>query len=350
MILDVVYNHFGCEGNYPGNFGPYFTDRYRTPWGTSINYDGPDSDAVRQFAVDNARMWVRDYHLDGLRLDAVQTIYDFGPRHILAEIQSRCRRRLPARAAGAHHRRERPERRPPDTPSRCGGYGLDAVWADDFHHSVHTLLTGERDGYYADFGRGGAPRQGIQRRVRVDGCYSRFRRRRHGGPAGAIDRTRFVVCIQNHDQVEPRRGDRLGSTVAPAAQRLACGLLLLSPCLPLLFMGEEYGETRPFPFFSSFEDPVIIEAVGRGRRREFSDLRNSVAGGDSRSAGSPHVRRGQTHLGLAGGSPPAQLRRLYQDLLLARRRWPALRRPAADGPRLVRNDDSPDGEKDPHRS
>ena len=200
------------------------------------------------------------------------------------------------------------------------------MWADDFHHSVHALLTGERDGYYADFGRAEHVAKAFNDVFVYDGCYSTFRRRRHGSPTEAIDRTRFVVCIQNHDQVGNRaRGDRLGAIIDPSGQRLACGLLLLSPCVPLLFMGEEYGEARPFPFFCSFADPVIIEAVERGRRREFADLAFQWRA----EIPDPQDARTFAAAKLAWvwpeGSPQARLRQLYQDLLLARRHWPALR-------------------------
>ena len=302
VILDVVYNHLGPEGNYLGNFGPYFTDRYRTPWGMAINYDGPDSDAVRQFVIDNARMWVRDFHIDGLRLDAVHAIYDLSPRHILAEIQAAVQREA-ARAGRLVHviaesnqndvRLIRPRER--------GGYGLDGVWSDDFHHSVHALLTGERDGYYLDFGEPAHLAKALNDVFVYDGCYSPFRRRRHGSRVGAIDRTRFVVCVQNHDQVGNRaRGDRLGTLVAPAAQRLACGLLLLSPCVPLLFMGEEYGEAEALS---------LLLLVRRSRRRRGGAARPargvrrpgvSVGIRDPRSPRPRDLRRGQARLGMAG--------------------------------------------------
>ncbi len=342
IILDVVYNHFGSEGNYAGNFGPYFTDRYHTPWAAAINYDGPDSDAVRQFAIDNARMWVRDYHLDGLRLDAVHAIYDLGPRHILAEIQDAVQQEA-ARARRLVH--VIAESNQNDVrwvlPPERGGCGLDAVWVDDFHHAVHAFLTGERDGYYADFGRAEQVAKTFNEVFVYDGCYSKFRRRRHGSQAGAIDRTRFVVCIQNHDQVGNRaRGERLGSVIAPSGQRLACGLLLLSPCVPLLFMGEEYGEERPFPFFCSFADPVIIEAVERGRRHEFADLKFQWQAEipDPQDPGT--FAAAKLAWAWPEGSPPAQLRQLYQDLLLARRRWPALRDRRQTTARLLRSGDS----------
>ncbi len=340
VVLDVVYNHLGPEGNYFGNFGPYFTHRYQTPWGMAVNYDGPDSDAVRQFVVDNACTWVRDFHIDGLRLDAVQAIYDFGPRHILAEIQAAVQREA------AHARRlvhVIAESNQNDArlvgPEERGGYGLDGVWSDDFHHAVHALLTGERGGYYLDFGEPWHVAKALNDVFVYDGCYSPFHRRRHGSRAGGIDRTRFVVCIQNHDQVGNRpRSDRLATLVPPAAQRLACGMLLLSPCVPLLFMGEEYGENRPFPFFCSFEDPRVVEGVRRGRRQEFAAPR--LPWGSDRPDPQDSDRLGldlpdpQDPGTFAAakltwtwpeGTAQAQLRQLYQDLLAARRRWPALR-------------------------
>ncbi len=199
VFLDVIYNHFGPEGNYLRNYGPYFTDRYRTPWGPAVNYGGPESDAVRQFAIDNARMWVQDFHVDGLRLDAVHAIYDLSPRHILAEIQD-----VVQREAARHRRLVHviAESNPNDVrlirPKKSGGFGLDGVWNNDFHHSIHALLTGERDGYYSDFGKPEHVAKALNRVFVYDGCYSPFRRR-HGSRVGATDRTRFVVCIQNHD-------------------------------------------------------------------------------------------------------------------------------------------------------
>ncbi len=327
VILDVVYNHLGPEGNYFGLFGPYFTDRYRTPWGKAINYDGPDSDPVRQFAIDNACTWVRDFHVDGLRLDAVHMIYDFGACHVLAEIQAAVQEEA-ARANRLVHviaESNQNDVRLVSPPDR-GGYGLDGVWSDDFHHGVHALLTGERDGYYQDFGGPEQLAKALNDVFVYDGCYSPFRRRRHGSRVGTIDRTRFVVCIQNHDQVGNRaRGDRFATILPPAAQRLACGLLLLSPCVPLLFMGEEYGEPRPFPFFCSFGDPALIEAVRRGRREEFASLAFAW------KVEVPDPQDPQTFAAAKlawawpEGSAQAQLRQLYADLLAARRQWPALR-------------------------
>ena len=327
VILDVVYNHIGPEGNYFDKFGPYFTDRYHTPWGKAINYDGPQCDAVRQFVIDNACYWVREFHLDGLRLDAVQTIYDFSARHILADIKTAVKQVADSQGRIVHLIAETNQNdvrliNPPEQ----GGYDLDGVWSDDFHHSVHALLTGQRDGYYEDFG----PAQELVKAFNdvfvYDGCYSRYHKRRFGSRVDRQDRTRFVVCAQNHDQVGNRaHGDRFGTILAPAAQRLACGLLMLSPCVPLLFMGEEYGEQRPFPFFCSFSDPRLIEAVRRGRREEFAYLRFkwNVEIPDPQSPDT--FLSAKLQWSWPEGSDRAKHRRLYQDLLAARRRWPALR-------------------------
>jgi maltooligosyltrehalose trehalohydrolase len=327
VILDVVYNHVGPEGNYLARFGPYFTDRYHTPWGNSVNYDGPYSDAVRQFVIDNACMWVRDFHVDGLRLDAVQTIYDFSPCHILADIKSAVQKVAESQNRIVHVIAETNQN---DmrlvNPAEKGGYSLDGVWTDDFHHSVHALLTGERDGYYQDFGRTEHLAKAFSHVFVYDGCFSQYHCRRHGSEAGSSDRSQFVVCVQNHDQVGNHvLGERLGNLIPPSAQRLACGMLLLSPCVPLLFMGEEYGESRPFPFFCSFTDPGLIDSVRRGRREEIASLKFEGVS-EIPDPQSPNTfMSAKLTWDWPEGSSHAQLRLLYQDLLTARRQWPALR-------------------------
>lgn len=272
VVLDVVYNHLGPEGNYLGDYAPYFTDRYRTPWGAALNFDGPHSDEVRRFFVENALYWLEGFHIDALRLDAVHGIVDTSAFPFLAElacsVHSRARRlgRKIYLIAESDLNDSRLVRSP-----REGGYDLDAQWSDDFHHAVHTLLTGERNGYYRDFGR-------IQDLVTVltegwvySGRYSHFRQRRHGNPARGISGHKFVVCNQNHDQVGNRaRGDRLSGLVDFEALKLAAGITLLSPFTPLLFMGEEYGETAPFQYFTGLSDPELIASVRRGRREEFA--------------------------------------------------------------------------------
>jgi maltooligosyltrehalose trehalohydrolase len=349
VILDVVYNHLGPEGNYLAKYGPYFTDRYHTPWGMAINYDGPESDAVRQFVIDNARMWVRDFHIDGLRLDAVHAVFDLSPRHILAEIQSAVQREAAQAGRLVHVIAESNQN---DVrlilPKERGGFGLDGVWSDDFHHGIHAMLTGERDGYYLDFGEPAHVAKALNDVFVYDGCYSPFRHRRHGSRVNTIDRTRFVVCVQNHDQVGNRtRGDRLGTIVAPASQRLACGLLLLSPCVPLLFMGEEYGEQRPFPFFCSFGDSVVVEGVRRGRRQEFAALEFRWGSDIPDPQDSKTFVAAKLGWAWPEGSAQAQLRQLYQDLLAARRRWPALRDRRHTHARLLNDSSSKDQDGQP---
>ncbi len=326
IFLDVVYNHFGPEGCYVSQFGPYFTDRYHTPWGDAVNYDGPESDPVRRFAVENARMWVRDFRFDGLRLDAVHAIYDFSARHILAELQDGVQEVAREQGRTVHVIAETHQNdvRLID-PAERHGYGLDGVWSDDFHHSVRALLTGNREGYYRDFGHPEHLAKAFERVFVYDGCYSPFRRRRHGNPVGDRDRTQFVVCVHNHDQVGNRAlGDRSACYLPEAAQRLACGLLLVSPCVPLLFMGEEYGERRPFPFFCSFGDDALIEAVRQGRREEFAAMEFQWGEQISDPQDPDTFDSGILTWQWPEQTFHANLRRLYADLLNARRTWPAL--------------------------
>jgi maltooligosyltrehalose trehalohydrolase len=325
VLLDVVYNHLGPEGCYHAEFGPYFSPRYRTPWGDAINFDDRGCDAVRAQVLENVRLWIADFHLDGLRLDAVHAIYDVSPEHILAAIK----RVADEEAAKANrHVHIIAESDLNDTrllrPQDHGGYGLDAQWSDDFHHCVHTLLTGERGGYYADFND--PPPQlvkAIRQTFVFGGDYSAFRGRRHGAPVRGLGGDRFLICTQTHDHVGNRiRGERLSVLVAPEQQRLAAGLLLLSPYLPLLFMGEEYGETRPFPFFCDFADPALQRAVREGREREWGGHDGGDPIPDPNAAGTFEAARLSWHW----NDNPAQqgLRRLYADLLAARRKWPAL--------------------------
>lgn len=326
VLLDMVCNHLGPEGNYLGQFGWYFTDRYRTPWGEAVNFDGPNSDPVRRFFVDAARMWIRDFHLDGLRLDAVQTIFDLSARHILEQLQTEVQEEAACQGRKVHVIAETDQN---DVrlvkPVRAGGYGLDGVWNDGFHHSIHALLTGQRDGYYVDYGQPEHLAKAFNEVFVYDGCYSAFRRRRHGSRAGALDRTRFIVCIQNHDQVGNRAaGDRLASLLGPEANRLAAALLLLSPYVPLVFMGEEYGETRPFAFFCSFEDARLAEAVRAGRRAEFAALAFQWGEVLPDPQDPCTFEAAVLQWAWPEGSPSAQRRRLYADLLAARRRWPPL--------------------------
>ncbi len=328
VILDVVYNHFGPENNFIHEFGPYFTDRYKTPWGSAINYDGPHSDAVRDFVLDNVRMWLDEFHIDGLRLDAVHAIYDLGARHILRAIKEVAEEvsATRGRAISIIGESDLNDARIVLPPGR-GGHGLDAHWSDDFHHAIHAFMTGEQLGYYADYGKVDDICRTLANPYLFAWNFSAHRGRKHGAPLpNDVTTDRFVVCTQNHDQVGNRaKGDRLSTIVNHRAKlRLSGSLLLLSPYLPLIFMGEEYGEARPFPFFCSFEGKELIDAVREGRQREFKEF-----------VSSPHDVPDANELATfesaklswswPQGSWHAGLRMLYRDLLTARRDWPMLK-------------------------
>jgi maltooligosyltrehalose trehalohydrolase len=272
VVLDVVFNHLGPEGNYLGDFGPYFTDRYRTPWGKTINFDGPHSDEVRRYFIENALCWLTEYSVDALRLDAIHGIVDTSAYPFLAELGDA------VRTLAAETSRKLyliPESNLNDarviTSREQGGYGLDAQWNDDFHHALHALLTGETAGYYADFGTLEQLARAYRDGFVYSGQYSRYRRRRHGNSSRHIGAGQLVVFSQNHDQVGNRmHAERLASLVSHEALKLAAGSALLSPFLPLIFMGEEYGEIAPFYYFISHSDENLIEAVRQGRKAEFS--------------------------------------------------------------------------------
>ena len=265
VILDVVYNHVGASGtNAIRAFGPYFTSAYTTPWGEAINYDGVDCDPVREWVLQSAEGWVSDFGVDGLRLDAIHAIFDASAEHIVAAIARRVHAIDPNALVIAESALNDPVVM---RPRSRGGYGCDASWADDFHHALRTLLTDEREGYYADFGKIEDLAKAWRRPYVYDGRYSQVRRRRVGAQAGDVPPERFVVCSQNHDQVGNRAfGDRM----PPQARPLAAFCTLLSPFTPLLFMGEEYGEEAPFQFFSDHIDKRIAEATRTGRREEFA--------------------------------------------------------------------------------
>jgi maltooligosyltrehalose trehalohydrolase len=324
-FLDVVYNHVGPEGAWLWQFGPYFTDHYRTPWGRAVNFDGPGSDAVRAFVLANVRMWLEDYHMDGLRLDAVHAIYDAGARHILRAIKETADAAAEKRGYPAHIIAESDlnDVRIIQAPDR-GGYGLDAQWSDDFHHVLHAFLTGERHGYYVDYGDPSQFVKTLEQVFVLDGCYSRSRNRSHGAPVQGLPGDRFVCCIQNHDQIGNRAaGERLSVLLNPAQQRLAASLLLLAPYLPLLFMGEEYGESQPFQFFCSFEGEELVEAVRQGRKREFEAFH--AQGGEVPDPQAVETFERSRVTWDWSDPRKAALRRLYQDLLSARQSWPPMK-------------------------
>jgi maltooligosyltrehalose trehalohydrolase len=272
VILDVVYNHLGPAGNYLERFGPYFTQRFGTPWGKAVNLDDQGSDEVRRFFIDNALMWLRDYHIDGLRLDAVHAIFDQSAVHFLEQLQTEVDqlgaeigRHLVLIAESSLN-----DPRLMWSVER-GGYGLAASWCDDFHHAVHTLLTGERAGYYEDFGSIGDLARVLSHGFVYDGRYSSFRGRSHGRPATGLSGHRFVASTQTHDQVGNRaRGERLSHLCSLAEAKIAAALLLTGPFVPMLFQGEEWAASTPFHYFTDHEDPDLGARVTAGRRQEFA--------------------------------------------------------------------------------
>ncbi len=324
VVLDVVYNHLGPEGSYLADFGPYFTARYKTPWGLALNFDGPESDAVRRFFVENALQWIADFHIDGLRLDAVHAIADASERPFLQE--------LGAEVKALAERLGRPVHIFPESDLNTllflrarehGGCGFDAQWTDDFHHSLHTLLTGERTGYYRDFGTLDQMAKAMAGCFVYTGQYSPYRRRRHGVPADEMAGSRHVVCGQNHDQTGNRmNGERLSVLTDFESLKLAAGAVILSPFLPLLFMGEEYGETAPFLYFVDHSDPELIRAVQEGRKEEF------VAFGWREEPPDPQApetfERSRLHQDLLAEGRHAILHDFYRELIRLRKSMPAL--------------------------
>lgn len=281
VLLDVVYNHLGPDGNYLAQFGPYFTDRYTTPWGDAVNLDGPGSHEVRRFFIDNALMWLRDYHVDGLRLDAIHALRDHSAVHFLTELEEEVAalekeagRRL-VLIAESDLNDPRVIR-----PVSAGGYGMDAQWNDDFHHALHGVLTGEHSGYYADFGTVGDLATALQQGYVYAGRFSSFRNRYHGAPPTTLARdrsrrllpgSRFVAYLQNHDQVGNRAlGKRISHLVDVERAKIGAALMLSAPFIPMFFQGEEWGASTPFLYFTDHKDRALADAVRSGRRQEFA--------------------------------------------------------------------------------
>jgi len=328
VILDVVYNHLGPEGNYLDQYGPYFTDEVKTPWGAAINFAGRDSDQVRRFFIENALRWIDEFHIDGLRLDAVHAFHDPTARPFLAELSDR----IHERAAMLGRRVlviAESNRNDPRTvaPSAAFGLGCDAQWIDDFHHALHVALTGERHGYYGDFDGVRALAKSYREAFIFSGQHSLYRGRRHGrpiSPSATFDQ--FVVCAQNHDQIGNRMlGERLSTLVDFESLKLAAGAVLLSPFVPMLFMGEEYGETAPFLYFVSHSDETLVRAVREGRRREFATFQWQGEPPDPQSAET--FQRCCLDFGLAQLEPNRTLRGFHAALLRLRRERPSLRMP-----------------------
>jgi maltooligosyltrehalose trehalohydrolase len=315
-VLDVVYNHLGPVGNFLAEFGPYFTDRYHTPWGAAINYDGRGSDEVRRYIVDNALMWIRDYHFDGLRLDAVHAILDESPTHVLEQLAREVHDAHPHAFLIAESDMNDPRL---VWPPERGGYGMDGVWSDDWHHSLHALVTGERTGYYEDFGRPEQLAKALRQAWVYDGVYSRHRGRTQGRSPAGVPSQRFVVAAQNHDQVGNRAvGDRLSRHLEAAA-----ALLLTSPFTPMIFQGQEWAASTPFQYFTDHEDPEHGKAVSEGRRKEFAGF-----GWKPEDVPDPQdpatFERSVLRWDERQAEPHADMLRWYTDLIALRRSTPAL--------------------------
>ncbi len=334
VVLDVVYNHLGPSGNYLGEFGPYFSDKHHTPWGSGINLDDQGSEEVRRFIVDNARMWLRDYHIDGLRLDAVHALADDHATNILEELA----RDVDVLAHEVHrplHLVAESDLNDPRlvTAREAGGYGLAGQWDDDVHHTLHALLTGERQGYYCDFGTLPGLAKVWCGAYLHDGTWSTFRGRPHGRAVSTdvLPGSRFVASLQNHDQVGNRAlGDRLSATLSPGRLAAGAALLLTSPFTPMLFMGEEWGASTPWQYFTEHEEPELAEAVRVGRRREFAEH-----GWDAETIPDPQdpetVRASVLDWSEPQQAGHARLLTWYRDLIALRRR-----EPGASDPRLDR--------------
>jgi maltooligosyltrehalose trehalohydrolase len=271
MILDVVYNHLGPSGNYLAKFGPYFTKKYASPWGEGINFDGADSNEVRRFFCDNALMWLRDFHFDGLRLDAVHGILDTSAIHFLEQLK------IEVEQLSTRLGRELlliPESDLNDPrllwPRERGGFQLDAQWSDDFHHTLHTILTGEQSGYYSDYGKLAQLAKALRHAFVYDGNFSAHRRRNHGRSTEGLSGHRFLGYLQNHDQIGNRAiGERSSQLMSFGKLKIGAALVFTSPFVPMIFQGEEWGASTPFCFFTDHREPALAKAVREGRCQEF---------------------------------------------------------------------------------
>jgi maltooligosyltrehalose trehalohydrolase len=331
VVLDVVYNHVGI-GNRLAEFGPYFTDAHSTPWGPAVNLDQAGSDQVRAFIVDNAVMWLRDYHLDGLRLDAVHALFDNRAVHLLEQLAA------DVRALSASLNRElvliaESDANDPRlvTSRQAGGYGLTGQWNDDFHHALHAVLTGERQGYYQDFGSMAALAKTLRGVFFHDGSWSSFRGRSHGRPVEvALPADRFVCYLQDHDQVGNRAaGDRISATLPPRLLKVAAGLVLTAPFTPMLFMGEEWGAATPWQYFTDHSDPQLGQAVADGRRAEFG--RHGWAAAEVPDPQDEATySRSKLDWSQLDAEPHRDLLNWYRELITLRRRWPELTDPRLD--------------------
>jgi maltooligosyltrehalose trehalohydrolase len=328
VLLDVVYNHIGPSGNYLGKFGPYFTKKFATFWGEGINFDGPESGEVRRFFCDNALMWLRDFHFDGLRLDAVHGIFDTSATHILEELKIEVED-LSNRTGRQRVLIAESDLNDPRLlwPREHGGYQLDAQWSDDFHHALHTVLTGEKTGYYSDYGKLEHLAKALRCAFVYDGVFSQHRRRVHGRPPDGVSGQRFLGYLQNHDQAGNRaRGDRSSQLMSIGRLKIGAALVLTSPFTPMLFQGEEWGASTPFFFFTDYQEPELANAVREGRCREFAAF-----GWKPGDTADPQARgsfvRSVLNWREASRAPHADILDWHQRLIQLRRKEPSL----ADG-------------------
>jgi maltooligosyltrehalose trehalohydrolase len=326
VLLDVVYNHFGPVGNYTGKFGPYLTDAHRTPWGGAVNLEGSGSHEVRRFFSDNAIMWMRDFHIDGLRIDAVHAFVDRSAINFLEQLA------IETETLGAAVGRrlvliaESDLNDPRIVTSReCGGIGIDAQWSDDFHHALVTVIGREKpSGYYVDFGSFALLAKALERTFVYDGIFSRHRNRIHGRPAGGLSQHRFIGFVQNHDQVGNRAtGDRISDFGGLDVAKIAVAIVLLGPFVPMLFQGEEWAATSPFLYFADHEDPELARQVSEGRRREFAAF-----GWDPASIPDPEkaetFQRSKLNWDELSATPHAEMLTWYRHLIALRSSTPSL--------------------------
>ena len=272
VTVDAIYNHIGPDGNYLVKYGPYFTHKYSIAWGHAINLDDAHSDEVRNFFIQNALMWFRDYHIDSLRLDAVDVYRDLGAIHFLQELYEEVKK-LEKETGRLHLLAGESDLNDPKfiVPVEKGGYGLDAQWADEFHHALHTLISNERAGYYVDYGTVDHMKRAFDTSYVHTGQYSEYRKKTFGTSPAAHPYSKFVVFGQNHDQIGNRLlGDRISTCVSFEALKLMAGTVLVSPSVPLLFMGEEFGEVNPFQYFISHTDEKLVQATREGRKKDFA--------------------------------------------------------------------------------
>jgi maltooligosyltrehalose trehalohydrolase len=331
VIIDGVYNHLGPAGNYLPEFGSYFSDRHLTNWGPALNFDGCDSHEVRRFVIDNALMWLRDYHCDGARLDAVHAIVDDSATHILEQLAAEVRSLSAHLGRGLWLMPETDLNDPKFVRStEAGGYGLDASWADEWHHALHATLTGESDGYYRDFGPISLLAKALKQAWVYDGIWSPHRRRVHGRSPGQLGGDRFIVATQNHDQVGNRAlGERSSALMSRGRLKVAGALLLTSPFVPLLFMGEEWAASTPFQYFTDHSDPQLGKGVSEGRRREFSAF-----GWDPEEVPDPQdpatFERSKLDWAETSQGFHQEMLSWYRQLIALRRRLPQLTDPRRD--------------------